>query len=276
MNWFYSNHALRPDIQLHEKPDLTLLDSKGFWKMGGGTALFARWITDFDCGYETEWWNVILDKPFEIESLKSKRRYEIRKGDKNFDVRQVNYEDEKESLYLVYEDSKKGFPPHLQKNFTRENFEDIFVEQKGAYIFGAYSKETNELNAWAFLRKIGRYIGFIALRSMIDAERDNVNFALIHAIVDYFRQDIIDGCYIDDGTRPVLHTTTNFQSFLEKYFCFRKAYSVLHIQYRTGFGFLVKMLYPFRNLFKGTNVKLGREIYGVLLQEEIVRTMKEK
>ena len=61
-----------------------------FGKIGGGIPLLARWTSDWDCGYETEWWYCIKDTPFDISTLKSKRRYEINKGNKNFEVREIN------------------------------------------------------------------------------------------------------------------------------------------------------------------------------------------
>ena len=53
-------------------------------------ALFARWTSEFDCGYETNWWYVIKDKEFDLSALKSNYRYKINKGNKNFDVRVIN------------------------------------------------------------------------------------------------------------------------------------------------------------------------------------------
>lgn len=55
--------------------------------------MLVRWTDNFDCGFETNWWYVIKDKPFDIDALKSKRRYEIRKGRKNFGVEKVNPKD---------------------------------------------------------------------------------------------------------------------------------------------------------------------------------------
>ena len=49
-----------------------------------------RWTSDFDCGYETNWWCCIKDTLLDMASLKSKRRYEINKGKKNFDVRLID------------------------------------------------------------------------------------------------------------------------------------------------------------------------------------------
>ncbi len=49
--------------------------------------LLVRWVTDFDCGQETEWWHCIKDEPFDIANIPAKKRYEISKGLKNVDVR---------------------------------------------------------------------------------------------------------------------------------------------------------------------------------------------
>lgn len=240
--------------------------------MGGGIAIFARYITDFDCEEKTSWWNVIKDTPFNIDELKSKRRYEIKKGEKNFDVKRVNYLECKEELFCVYEASKNGLPPYLQSVYGRSHFENMFSDLSNGVVFGAYSKLTGALEGFAVFRKDNNYIGFNSLKTNVDAEKDNVNFALIHSALEYFKNDLANGCYIDDGSRPVMHTTTNFQNFLEKYFLFRKAYSHLHIVYRPGIEMAVKLLYPFRNVFKGIKGSFFQQIYGILLQEEIIRS----
>ena len=67
----------------------------------GGVPLLARWTTDFDCGYETNWWYVIKDTPFDIVSLKAKRRYEINKGNKNFQVRKIKSSEYPEEMFMI-------------------------------------------------------------------------------------------------------------------------------------------------------------------------------
>ena len=94
--WKYYKHAMIPTTAPHEEIDEEVLKNKQFWKENKN-ALLARWTTDWDCGHETNWWYVIKDDSFDISSLKSKRRYEINKGKKNFTVKRINpmeYEDE--------------------------------------------------------------------------------------------------------------------------------------------------------------------------------------
>ena len=240
--------------------------------LGGGYPIFARWITDFDCNHKTSWWNVIKDTPFDITSLKAKRRYEINKGNKFFDVTVLDYNKHAGDLYEVYEASRRGLPEHLRLTTAgKKYFESLFNDLEHSYIFGAYFKETGCLEGFALFRKYGRYLGFNSLKTNIEAEKYNVNFALINYALNYFKDELFAGCYIDDGSRPIFHTTTHFQDFLEKYFEFRKAYSHLHVVYRPGVNFIVKCLFPFRKIFLKIKNKYFQEIYGVLLQEEFIQ-----
>ena len=89
--WEYYNHALIPATAPHVVPDTLWMDDRKKWKekAGGKYPLFARWITDFDCGGETEWWCLIKDTPFDIMSLRSNRRSLITRGLKRVDVKVV-------------------------------------------------------------------------------------------------------------------------------------------------------------------------------------------
>ena len=98
--WFDYNHAALPSTPPHKTPNLTPVQNGDVWRMDG-RPLLARWTTDFDCGRETGWWYTILDRPFDIAALKSKRRNEINKGLKNFDVRRVDPRDYAEDFYRV-------------------------------------------------------------------------------------------------------------------------------------------------------------------------------
>lgn len=66
-----------------------------------------------------------------------------------------------------------------------------------------------------------------------------------------------------NGSRNIKHET-NFNSYLEKYFGFRKAYSKLKIVYRFPFEFVVKLLKPFRCILGNTNNPMIYNIYCIL------------
>ena len=82
--WKYYNHAGIPSTPPHVPINLEPIEDGTFWKMRGGTIQLVRWHSDWDCGYKTNWWYCIKDTPFDISALKSKRRYEINKGNKFF------------------------------------------------------------------------------------------------------------------------------------------------------------------------------------------------
>ncbi len=65
---------------------------------------------------------------------------------------------------------------------------------------------------------------------------------------------------------------THFPDYLEKYFGFRKAYCKLHVMYAPKYKSLIKLLYPFRRIFKKfDSVGKVHQLNGVLTMEEIVR-----
>lgn len=51
-SWKYYNHAMIPITAPHEEVDIQCIKDKSIWKENKN-ALFARWTSDFDCGYET-------------------------------------------------------------------------------------------------------------------------------------------------------------------------------------------------------------------------------
>ena len=64
--WRYYNHALIPTCAPHEAADVSLWAAHG-----GGTTFFARWTSDFDCGYETGWWYEVKDTPVDLRRQRS-------------------------------------------------------------------------------------------------------------------------------------------------------------------------------------------------------------
>lgn len=52
-DWKYYNHAMVSTVAPHEVPDTSCISDGTIWKQNK-KALFARWTTDFDCGYETD------------------------------------------------------------------------------------------------------------------------------------------------------------------------------------------------------------------------------
>ena len=273
--WKYYNHAAIPTTPPHKEPDLIPVKDKTIWSLDGKSPLLARWITDFDCGYETDWWYVIKDGPFDIDALKAKRRYEINKGIKNFDVKIINPQEYKNELYNVQSAAYMGYPPKYRPVLDKNDFIRRIESWNRFVVFGAFYRETDELTGFALLEKVSDdFVDFSVLRTNPDYEKFSVNAAIVCKIMEYYAAFLAEGGMICDGSRSINHET-KFQSYLEKYFGFRNAYCNLHIAYNPKVKWIIKMLYPFRKvLFKFDNINKVHQINGILKMENIVRRKK--
>lgn len=253
-----------------------------WWKMalsgntpGGGYPLLVRWTEDFDCGRETEWWYCLKDTPFEIESLKAKQRYEVKKGRKNFIVRQISPAEYSRELARIEEEAFLAYPAKYRPVFRNHEFLEKVRswEEKDTVVLMAFDRVTEECCGYAMLKNQERFCAFQKLKTVPVFEKRGINAALVDKILEYYEEPLKKGYMIIDGERNVLHQTA-FQDYLEKYFGFRKAYCTLHVRYRPWVGVAVKLLYPFRNILKKCKARTLHKLNGVLYQEEIRRTFE--
>lgn len=267
--WRYYNHAAIPTCAPHEIPDLNPINNGSIWNIDGGKVLLARWTSDWDCGKETGWWYVIKDTPLDISLLKSKRRYEITKGNKNFDVRILDPELMIDDLYRVTVSAYSGWPEKYKPKVSRERIAGNIEFWKEHVMFGAFDKENGMLQGYAIVEDHDSYAAFSELRTNPECEKYGINAAIVYMILERYRERFCDGFYICDGARSIRHET-NFQDYLEKYFEFRKAYCSLNIRYSKVMNVAVKALYPFRNKINA-DTGIGSRISGVMKMEEICR-----
>lgn len=267
--WKYYNHAVIPTTAPHEKVNEEPLKNGEIWKIVGGKPLFARYSTDWDCKEETDWWYVIKDSPFDISELKSKRRYEINKGIKNFEVRKINQIMYANDICKIAFNVWKQYPSKYRPNITEENFINDIKKWNDVIVYGAFEIETNKMCGYAILKENKNYLNFIQLKAMIEFEKKGLNFAIINQILNDYNFKLSKNFYICDGTRNVIHET-KFQDFLEKYFGFRKAYCKLVIKYKFPIKLLVEMLKPF-----GKTLSLfgdwGEKVNAILFMDNIAK-----
>ena len=233
----------------------------------------ARWTTDWDCGHETNWWYVIKDEPFDIKELKAKRRYEINKGLKNFEIIKIT-EPEKyaQGIYEIVTDAYQDYPRAYRPQIEKESFIKGVKNWNRYELYGAISKETGSLVAYARLFLHEGYSDFEQMKAIRSYEKRGVNAALVYGILDDYSCRLNHGFYICDGTRSTNHETA-FQDYLEKYFLFRKAYCHLHVEYNPKIRWAIPILYNFRKvLLSFDKNKLTHAINVVLKMEEICRS----
>ena len=268
--WQYYNHAVIPTTAPHEVVDTSEIESGEIWKKYP-KALFARWTSDYDCGHETNWWWEIKDSPFSFDDIKSKRKYIIWNGNKNFIVKKINCYTYKKELYNIEKSAYEEWPEKYRPCLLEDDFYRNLYKWNVFTVYGAFDRETNILCGYATLIEKNNSYHLTMMRVIHKCEKKNINSALIYEILKDRESKIIKGYYICDGERNILHET-NFQKYLEKYFCFRKAYCKLNIVYNPKIENLIKFLYHFRNILKLLDgIGFIHRINAVLKMEEVSR-----
>lgn len=272
--WKYYKHAMIPTTAPHKKADEEALKNKQFWKENKN-ALLARWTTDWDCGHETNWWYVIKDDSFDLSSIKSGYRYKINKGVKNFDVRVIDPREYVENLYEVFVEAFESWPAKYRPKFTHDDAERLtknLSADSEMVCYGAFYRETDELCGFMQVPTHEAYAELQVQRVKPTYEKLQINAALVYGLLENNKDKLQKAnYYILDGARSISHET-NFQDYLEKYFGFRKAYCNLHIAYNPRIKWIVKLLFPFRNiLHKFDEIGFIHQINSVLYMEELSR-----
>lgn len=276
--WKYYNHAMIPIAAPHEEIEAEPFSNKQFWNENK-KALLARWTSEFDCGYKTNWWYVIKDEPFDITALKSNYRYKINKGIKNFDIRIINPIDYVDELFDVFVEAFGSWPAKYRPQFTHDDAQELAQKLSAnstMICFGAFYRETGELCGFMQTPTYETYAELQVQRVKPAYEKLQINAALVYGLLENNSAKLKGGnFYILDGARSISHET-NFQDYLEKYFGFRKAYCKLHIVYNPKIYWIIKMLYPFRKmLHRFDDIGFIHQINSVLYMEELCRNETE-
>ncbi len=148
---------------------------------------------------------------------------------------------------------------------------NIYDEWKTKCIYGGFDRKDGKLCGYALLTIHENYVSFNVLKTNPSCEKRGINAAMVNGILDEFNDKLCREFYLCDGERNIAHET-DFQNYLEKYFGFRKAYCTLNVTYRPIVAIAVKILYPFRKIFKNFECNgLMHNIVSVLYMEELNR-----
>lgn len=268
--WRYYNHALLPNCAPHEAPDIARLENKEFWVNNTGKVLMARWTSDYDCASNQNWWYVVKDGRFDIDSLKSKRRYEINKGKKNFLIRVINPVDYVEELVEIHIKAYAQYPIQYRPVVDKEKLMKEISQWIGnKVILGAFSAEDSSLCGFAMIIENESYANFAMLKVLPICEKSGINAALVAGVLEHYNERLNKGgYYICDGERALFHET-KFQDYLEKYFGFRKAYSKLHVKFRFPLSVIIKCLKPFRPFIATRSESIMKKLNVLLIYDEL-------
>ena len=235
-DWQYYKHCVISRLAPHETPNLKPIEDGSIWHIDGKRPIMARYTTNWDCGYDTGWWNTIKDSPFDISALKTKRRYEITRALRFFDVKEIEPLEYIEALSEVQEQAFSAYPPKYRPKFDKNIFKKRLetrskqVAANKGRLFGAFERQTNKLVGFNFIDIHSTYIHMASQKTNPAFEKYGLNAALVYGMLESCKDELSRGIYINDGSRSISHET-HFQDYLEKYFGFRKCYSKLKIAY---------------------------------------------
>lgn len=269
-DWCYYNHAYIPTTPPHQSPNLLPVLSGDIWK-NNKKALLVRWTDQFDNTKETEWWYCIKNDQIDLNKMTSKQRYEVNKGLKNMTVEMADPLEFEEPLYQIAVDCFVDYPVEYRGSYSKETHHNACKEwKKEGITFIAKSNDNNDILGYAVCRLSHSGADLIISKVPHKYQRYGTNAALVYAVCEeILNRRHLD--YICDGSRNIRHQT-NYQEYLVKYFGFRKVYCRLNIEYRSYMKILIKVLYPFRRIFRNSKNHFFYNVYCILKQEEIRRS----
>lgn len=269
--WRYYNHAAIPTSAPHEEANMEPIESGRIWKMfDGKSPLMARWTSDFDCQYETNWWYLIREKPFVIDSLEKKCKKHINQALRKCTVTQLNPCNNIDDLYRVYQEASKRY--QKQDNFLgREAFDNQCIEEcnTGFVFWGAYI-EDNLLIGYMVTKQYEMYAQISIAKFSANYLRYRASDALYATVLDYYLNKM-ELNYVSSGERSINHITGT-QEYKERVFNYRKAYCHVNICYRPGVKILLKVASCFSKILRcfDKNVFI-HQINSIIEMDEIVR-----
>ena len=272
--WKYYNHAAIPTTAPHEIPDLTPLKDGSIWNIEGQKPLLVRYTTDWDCGYDTGWWYLIREAPFNIEELSKNSRKHIRGALKKNHVEKIDPMQHVDELYECYhqaflkykmadnEVSFDAFRSSCEKNVNL-----------GIEYWAGFSLESEKLIGYMTVMPHENWAEIYTAKFHPHYLNSLVSDALYATVLCSYLNNI-EKKYISSGSRSINHIT-NTQEYKEQHFGYRKAYCRLHLIYRNNVKFLFMILYLLRSVISvlERRCSLLHRISAILKMEEIARNI---
>ena len=263
VNWRKYNGAIIP----LDPPHIEVIESRNEIKslIKKHNALFARWISDFDCKSETNFWYVINDRAMQMNDYSTNTRNQIKKGLKTFQINIIAKSVIEQRGYDIYFSAFQSY-----NTLTKLKSKKLFLKElEGDWEFwGVYFKDI--LIGYSQNRIADRCCDYSTIKINPTYKKMYPTYALIFIMNKYYLNDK-HLKYVSDGARSLFHQS-NIQGFLMQKFKFRKAFCRLHILYSPLIKRVVFLLYPLRIFLSSINIILFKKIGLVLKQEEIIRT----
>ena len=239
--------------------------------------MFVRWTSDFNCASPTEWWYCLCDHFTDIESLKRKQRYRIRRGLANCNITRLEKGEiarYAEEVFDVADASFADYPAKYRPTLDKTEFcRSLITKDEEVEYWLCRGKQDDRLIGYGYCRRKDEDVYLEQVKVPTAYLDTDVNAALAYKITEYYLGER-KVRYLIDGERNIRHET-NYQAFLVQFIGFRYAYCRLHVIYSPAMGIAVRLLYPFRKTIEraGRYSSFLYNVFCTLKQEEIRRSM---
>ena len=268
-SWRIYNGAVIPLTPPHIRVKESIKEIKLMIKKS--RVYFARWTSDFDCKYKTEFWYLIKDSFIGIEEYSSNTRKSIRKGLKNINVKLISKKELLKEGYEVYNKAFERYNTHLLIK-SEEEFKSELINLDDKWDFwGAFSKEGKMIGFSQNKVEFG-YCNFSTTKFHPDYLRLRTSDVLFYLMTDYYL-NTLKLKYVTGGTRSMSHDTNIQKEYVRK-FKYRKAYCKLNIVYSPPVKILVKLIFPIKDIFYIFNTRFTSKIQTLIEHEKIRRSYK--
>lgn len=270
--WKYYNHAAIPTCAPHEMPDLTPVKDGRIWHIGGKKPLLVRYTTDWDCGYDTGWWYLIREAPFDINILSSNSRKHIKEAFRKVRVEKIDPREYVDELYECYHQAflryKQADNEDSYESFRIRCEKSVFL---GIEYWAGFVQGSSKLVGYLMLAPHEEWVEIYTSKFHPDYLKLRVSDALYAYVLDYYLNNQKKN-YVSSGSRSINHVT-NTQEYKEQHFGYRKCYCRLHILYRPFYNLFFKVLFLLRGIISvlGSRFTFAHRIVAVLKMEEIAR-----
>ncbi len=272
LGWRYYNHAAVPTCAPHEEPNLEPIKDGSIWKSFNKSPMFASWSSDFDCGYETEWWYIVKEAPFVEENLDPKVRKHIRQSFKKITVKLIDPCEYADELCVVHNKAIASYESFRGGKYTP----DMFKKSDDAIDYwAAFSIENRQIVGYMRCHKSQGYVETLTAKYDPDFLNMRASDAIHYTVLEYYLNEL-HYSYVCSGSRNINHKT-NAQEYKVKTFGFRKAYCKLNIAYNPKFKICFSILWIFKDLLKHfDNISIIHKINGALLLKKISNGCNQK
>lgn len=241
-----------------------LLNRQEFRQLLNGGGYLVRNIYNWDKTEEGSFWYIVKDVFGGFDELPAKVRNQVRKSLKTYEFRTVSKNWMQEHGLPLFNKSRERFGgKELQINES-EWEEKIGLDHAEFWV--GFDKESGGPASFAINQAFDDYCSYAIMGISPDVPNSTYPmYGLIFEMNQYYLNER-KMMFVTDGARTI-SGHSNIQSFLEEKFKFRKAYCDLQLIYRSGFGLIIKLLFPFRKMIR------EKRIAALLNQEAMARNL---